>query len=104
MARAKGLSESRVYWRHALRNALFPMITMVGSAFPAAISGSVIIEVIFSIPGMGRLMYMSILSRDWPVVFAMVMLAAALTVVGYLISDLLYRWVNPTVDLQIQKP
>lgn len=103
MARAKGLHEDVIHWRHAFRNALFPMITMVGSAFPAAISGSVILEVIFSIPGMGRLLYMSILSRDWPVVYAMVLLAAALTVVGYLVADLLYRWADPRVELEHRK-
>lgn len=103
MARAKGLSENVVFWKHAFRNALFPMITMVGSAFPAAISGAVILEVIFSIPGMGRLMYMSILSQDWPVVYAMVLFAACLTIIGYLVSDLLYRWADPRVELQTRK-
>lgn len=100
LARAKGLSEDRVVWKHAFRNALFPVITLVGSAFPAAISGSVILEVIFSIPGMGRLLYMSILAQDWPVVYAMVLLAAALTVIGYLVTDLLYRLADPRVQLQ----
>ncbi len=103
MARAKGLSERVIHWRHAFRNALFPMITMVGSAFPAAISGTVILEVIFSIPGMGRLLYMSILSQDWPVVYAMVLLASCLTIGGYLITDLLYRWADPRVSLHMNK-
>jgi peptide/nickel transport system permease protein len=80
------------------------MITMIGSAFPAAISGSVILEVIFSIPGMGRLLYQSILSKDWPVVYAMVLLAAGLTVIGYLVADLLYKRADPRVVLQTQKP
>jgi peptide/nickel transport system permease protein len=104
LARAKGLSERRVLWKHAFRNALFPMITMIGSAFPAAISGSVILEVIFSIPGMGRLLYQSILSKDWPVVYAMVLLAAGLTVIGYLVADLLYKRADPRVVLQTEKP
>jgi peptide/nickel transport system permease protein len=104
LARAKGLSERRVLWRHAFRNALFPMITMIGSAFPAAVSGSIILEVIFSIPGMGRLLYQSILSKDWPVVYAMVLLAATLTVIGYLIADLLYKRADPRIVLQTRKP
>ena len=97
MARAKGLSEQRVYWHHAFRNALFPMITLVGSAIPAAISGSVIIEVLFNIPGMGRLMFESVLAQDWNVAFVMVLMVSFLTIIGYIISDVLYRWVNPQV-------
>jgi len=97
MARAKGLSERRVYWNHALRNALFPMITLVGNAIPAAISGSVIIEVLFNIPGMGRLLYESILAQDWNVAFVAVLLVSFLTVTGFIVSDILYRWVNPLV-------
>lgn len=99
MARAKGLSIDRIYWKHAARNALFPMITLVGAAIPATISGSVIIEVIFNIPGMGRLLYDSIRAQDWSVVFAMVIIAAVLTVIGYIISDLLYHWMDPRVRL-----
>ncbi len=99
LARAKGITEGRVHWYHALRNALFPMITLVGAAIPAAISGSVIIEVIFSIPGMGRLLFYSILASDWPVVYAMVLLAAMLTIIGYFISDILYYKADPRVKL-----
>ena len=97
MARAKGLSEKEIYRSQILRNALFPMITLVGSAIPASVSGSVVIEVLFGIPGMGRLMYSSILSQDWQVVYVMVLIAALLTVIGYLISDILYRLVDPRV-------
>lgn len=100
MVRAKGVSENAVHWRHAFRNALFPMITLVGSAFPAAVSGSVIIEVIFSIPGMGRLLYMSIVAKDWPVVYAMVLLASMLTVTGYFVADMLYRSADPRVRFE----
>ncbi|MDX1410254.1 MAG: ABC transporter permease, partial [Saprospiraceae bacterium] len=99
MARVKGLSDRAVYWKHAFRNALFPMITLVGAAIPASISGSVIIEVIFNIPGMGRLLYDGILRQDWPVVFTIVLLSALLTVIGYLVSDLLYRIVDPRVRI-----
>jgi peptide/nickel transport system permease protein len=99
MARARGFPERTVYWRYAARNALFPMITLVGSAVPAAVSGSVIIEVIFNIPGMGRLLYESILSNDWTVVFTMLMLATVLTVIGYILSDILYHVADPRVRL-----
>jgi peptide/nickel transport system permease protein len=100
MARAKGLTEREVYRKHIFRNALFPILTLVGAAIPASVSGSVIIEVLFSIPGMGRLLYESVLSQDWMVVFAMVLLASVLTVVGYLISDLLYRLTDPRLRTQ----
>ena len=102
MARAKGLDEHTVYWKHALRNALFPMITLVGSAFPAVISGSVIIEVLFNIPGMGRLLFESVLAQDWNVAFVAVLLVSFLTVLGYIVSDLLYRWTNPLVTFDNQ--
>lgn len=103
LARAKGLNESRVTWKHAFPNALFPVITIIGGIFPAAISGSVIIEVIFNIPGMGRLLYMSILAKDWNVVFATLLLAGFLTVVGYLIADILYSVTDPRVSLYQKK-
>lgn len=103
-ARAKGISERRLYWNHAARNGLYPIITILGAVFPAAISGSVIIEVIFNIPGMGRLLYFSILSQDWAVVFAMLLLAGVLTIIGYLISDLLYSALDPRVKLQSKNP
>lgn len=100
MARAKGLTEREVYRKHIFRNALFPIFTLVGAAIPASVSGSVIIEVLYSIPGMGRLLYESVLAQDWMVVFSMVLLASLLTVVGYLISDLLYRWTDPRLRIQ----
>lgn len=97
---AKGLSARHVIWRHAFRNALFPLITLFGAVLPAAIAGSVAIEVIFNIPGMGRLTYASILSQDWPVVYGVLFLAAILTLAGSLISDLLYGWADPRVRWQ----
>ncbi len=98
-ARAKGLSESKVIWKHAFRNALFPLITIFGSVLPSAITGSVIIEKIFNIPGMGRLMLSSIYTQDWTVVYAILMLGAVMTMLGILIADLLYAWANPRVRL-----
>lgn len=96
-ARAKGLPEGRVIWRHGFRNALFPVITLIASVFPAAIAGSVTIEFIFNIPGMGWLTYHAILAKDWPVVFAILMLGSVLTVVGMLVADLLYALTDPRV-------
>ncbi len=96
-ARAKGLPEGKVIWRHAFRNALFPIITLIGSVFPAVLAGSVVIEVIFAIPGMGKLTVDSIFARDWPVVFAILMLGAVLTIAGLWIADLLYAWADPRV-------
>jgi peptide/nickel transport system permease protein len=95
--RALGISEKSILRKHVIRNALFPMITMMGSALPAILSGSLIIEVIFSIPGMGRLMFTSLMARDWPVVFPILMLGAAVTVFAYTLTDLLYKWLDPRV-------
>ncbi len=96
-ARAKGLPESRVFWKHALPNALFPLITIFGSLLPASIAGSVVIEVIFQIPGMGQLVLNSFQNNDWPVVFYVIQFSALLTVAGSLVADLLYAWADPRV-------
>lgn len=96
-AQAKGLPPNIVTWRHAFRNSLFPIITMFAYIFPAAIAGSVVIEVIYSIPGMGGLAYSSIIARDWPVVYTILMFAAILTMVGNLIADMLYALADPRV-------
>ncbi len=98
-ARAKGLPERTVVWRHAFRNALFPIITMMASVFPASIAGSVAIEFIFNIPGMGWLTLQAILQQDWPVVFVVLMLGAVLTVIGVLVADVLYALADPRVKL-----
>ncbi len=95
--RAQGISEKTILRRHVIRNAMFPMITMMGGSLPALLSGSLIIEVIFSIPGMGRLLYTSLLARDWPVVFPVLMLGATITVVSYILTDLVYKWADPRV-------
>ncbi|MEZ5031768.1 MAG: ABC transporter permease [Saprospiraceae bacterium] len=97
---ARGLSERQVIWRHAFRNALFPLITLFGAVLPAALAGSVAIEVIFNIPGMGRLTYASIVSQDWPVVYGVLFLAAMLTLAGSLLADLLYSRADPRVRWQ----
>lgn len=96
-AKAKGLDSKTVIWKHAFRNALFPIITIFAAVFPAAIAGSVVIEIIFAIPGMGSLIFEAILARDWTVVYAVLMLGSILTMVGLLVSDVLYAVVDPRV-------
>jgi peptide/nickel transport system permease protein len=98
-ARAKGLPEDDVLYRHALRNGLLPFVTMLGLLIPGLIGGSVIFETIFAWPGIGRLGYEAILARDYPVVIALNFLAAVLTLVGTLLSDLLYMVVDPRIRL-----
>ena len=98
-ARAKGLGEDVVLYRHALRNGLLPFVTMLGLLIPGLIGGSVIFETIFAWPGIGRLGYEAILGRDYPVVIALNFLAAVLTLMGTLVSDLLYMLVDPRIRL-----
>lgn len=99
-ARAKGLEEDSVVYRHALRNALLPFVTMFGLLLPGLIGGSVIVEQIFAWPGLGRLGYEAILARDFPVILTLNFIAAVLTVAGTLISDLLYAVVDPRIRLE----
>jgi peptide/nickel transport system permease protein len=98
-ARAKGLSADKVHYKHALRNALLPFVTMFGLVIPGLIGGSVIIESIFSWPGMGRLAYDAILARDYPVILADNFIAAILVLAGTFLSDLLYMVVDPRIRL-----
>jgi peptide/nickel transport system permease protein len=98
-ARAKGLPEDAVLYRHALRNGLLPFVTMLGLLIPGLIGGSVIFETIFAWPGIGRLGYEAILARDYPVIIALNFIAALLTVVGTLVSDILYMLVDPRIRL-----
>jgi peptide/nickel transport system permease protein len=94
-ARARGLAERAVLLRHALRNALTPTITLAGLAFPALLSGSVLVESVFGWPGMGRLAADAIGRRDYPIVTAAAILAAAMVVVGNLLADLAARAADP---------
>ena len=97
-ARAKGLAEGKVILKHALRNSLLPVITVFAAIFPAAIGGSIIIEVIFSIPGMGVEVYNSILNYDYPMIISVFTISGFLTMLGYLVSDLLYAVVDPRIS------
>lgn len=102
-ARAKGLTEWRVVVYHAMRNALIPLLTISSTLLPALLGGSVIIEQIFSIPGMGRLGFESVLSRDYPVIMAIAFISAFLTLLSILITDLLYAVVDPRITFAKRK-
>lgn len=99
-ARAKGLDENTVIYGHALRNALLPFVTMFGFLVPGLISGSVIFEQIFAWPGLGLLGYEAILSRDFPMILTLNFVAAVLTLLGILISDILYALVDPRIRVE----
>jgi peptide/nickel transport system permease protein len=98
-ARAKGLPSDQVHYKHALRNALLPFVTMFGLILPGLIGGSVIIESIFSWPGMGRMAYEAILARDYPVILTVNFLSAVLVLAGTFVSDVLYMVVDPRIRL-----
>ncbi|OAV46115.1 ABC transporter permease [Lewinella sp. 4G2] len=98
-ARLKGLTERQIRWRHVFRNASFPLITIFGGLFPRLLAGSVVIERIFNLPGMGQLLYVSAVDGDWPVVIVLVLLIGVLTALGLLVADLLYALVDPRVNL-----
>ena len=99
-AEAKGAGKARVILVHALRNSLFPIITLFASLLPFLVGGSVIIEVIFNIHGMGLLSYEGVLRREYDLVMTTLMLSAVLTLIGILISDVLYVVVNPRVSFE----
>ncbi len=99
-ARAKGLSERVVIFKHAFRNALLPLITLFAFLLPSMFGGSVIIESIFSVPGMGQLGFEAVLSRDFPVIMAITAISAFLTLIGLLVSDILYAALDPRIKLE----
>jgi peptide/nickel transport system permease protein len=99
-ARAKGLSEGAVVYKHALRNALIPIITILGLSVPGLIGGSVIFESIYAIQGMGLLFYQSVMSRDYPTIMGIIMIGTVLTLLGNFMADVFYAVANPTVRLR----
>jgi len=96
-AKAKGLSEKTVIYRHALRNALLPVITILGLSVPGLIGGSVIFETIFAIPGMGQLFYGSVMARDYPLIMGILVIGAFLTLLGNFFADISYSLVDPRI-------
>ena len=99
-ARAKGLSEKVVILKHALRNGMIPIITLMASLLPAMLGGSIIIETIFSIPGMGKLGFDSILQRDYTLLMGLLVINATLVMLGILLSDILYAIVDPRISFK----
>jgi peptide/nickel transport system permease protein len=96
-ARAKGLDERAVIFRHALRNALLPVITILGLSIPGLIGGSVIFETVFAIPGMGQLFFQAVMARDYPTVMGILVIGAFLTLIGNLIADVSYSVADPRI-------
>ena len=94
-ARAKGLSRNAVLWRHALRNAMIPVVTILGLQFAYLLAGTIIIENVFYLPGLGRLVFQAITLRDIIVVESVVMLLVATIIVINLFVDLAYVWIDP---------
>jgi peptide/nickel transport system permease protein len=99
-ARAKGAGPGRVLFRHAFRNTLIPLVTLLGLSLPGLIGGSVIIEQIFTWPGMGRLFFESIRERDYPTIMGLTLMFSVLTLIGQLLADLLYCLVDPRVSVE----
>jgi peptide/nickel transport system permease protein len=99
-ANAKGLSPNRVIFVHALRNSLLPLITVFTSVFPRALGGSVILETIFSIPGMGFEIYQAVHNQNYPMIVAVFTLSGLLTVTGYVLADILYALADPRISFQ----
>ncbi len=102
-ARSRGLSERRILLRHALRNALLPVITLLGLSLPFLLGGAVVVEVVFGWPGMGRVAIEAIWARDYPVIMATTLVSAVTVVAGSLLADILYRWADPRVRLPGQE-
>lgn len=102
-ARAKGASERRVIWRHALKNTLMPVITLVGTSFATCLGGSMITETVFGLPGVGSHILTAIQSKDLPVVMASTLFLATTFMVIMLIVDLIYAYINPTIRSQFSK-
>jgi peptide/nickel transport system permease protein len=96
-ARSKGVGPVRVLWHHAFRNTLIPFVTLIGLTLPALLSGAVILEQIFSWPGIGSLMFESINMRDYPVIMGLTLMFSTVTLLGQLVADVLYSVVDPRV-------
>jgi peptide/nickel transport system permease protein len=97
-ARAKGLGEGAVTWRHIFRNALLPVITVMGLQFAAVLSGSIVVEAVFNWPGIGGLLYDSTVARDYPMVLGIIILGSLIVVLVNLLVDLVYAWLDPRIE------
>jgi peptide/nickel transport system permease protein len=97
-ARAKGVGYNRILVHHAFRNTLIPLVTMIGLELPTLLSGSIILEQIFSWPGMGKLFFESIRERDYPTLMGLLLIFSVLTLIGQLLADIFYAIVDPRVS------
>ena len=96
-ARAKGLPESLVILKHAVRNGLIPIVTLLGMLLPSLFSGSVVVETLFEIDGIGRYLWMAIQLRDYSVIMGVLLISTFTTLIGLLLADLAYAWVDPRI-------
>ncbi|MEL6143598.1 MAG: ABC transporter permease, partial [Bacteroidota bacterium] len=101
-ARLKGMSVHRLLWGHVFRNALFPIITLLAGLFPAMIAGSVLVERIFNLPGMGRMLIEAALAQDWPVMLTILLFNGLLTALGILLADISYALADPRLRTKAQ--
>ena len=99
-ARAKGVGRRNVIWHHAMRNAMVPIVTVIGMQIPLLFGGAVIVEQLFSWPGLGLMTMSAIMSRDYPVIMSVCLLSAVVVLLGNLLTDILYAVVNPTIQYQ----
>jgi peptide/nickel transport system permease protein len=99
-ARSKGLAERTIVYRHALKNSLFPVVTLIGLQIPILVGGAAVVESLFAWPGMGRLAVNSALQRDYPTVLGVTTVVATLAIVSSLVVDLLYGWLDPRVRIE----
>jgi peptide/nickel transport system permease protein len=99
-ARAKGLGDGRVVWRHALRNALIPVVTVVGLSLPTLVGGAVLTETVFAWPGLGRLAVGAVFERDYPVIMGVNLIVAGVVIAGNLVTDLAYCVIDPRISYQ----
>ena len=99
-ARAKGIGSRRVIYRHALRNALVPIVTVIGMQIPTLFGGAVIVEQLFSWPGLGLLTMSAILNRDYPVIMGVCLLSAVVVLLANLVTDIFYAIINPAIEFQ----
>jgi peptide/nickel transport system permease protein len=101
-ARAKGLAGGPVVWRHALRNALIPVVTVVGLALPTLVGGAVLTETVFAWPGIGRLAVGSVFERDYPVIMGVNMIVAAVVITANLVTDVAYCLIDPRITAVVR--
>ena len=100
LAKAKGIGNKKVILKHGLKNALVPIISLIGTQIPLLFGGAVIVEQVFSWPGLGLMSMSAIIDRDYPLIMGVCLLSAIVVLVGNLITDILYAWINPTIELR----